>query len=729
MYERSAIVLERYFENLLEYRREGNLRDNFYFYCELVEKLEKYQVNYQKEFIAIQDYNETLKKIKTIQLTQEKLYKRSAKLEYNRNLLFNNLDGKIEEIEKCIEKIEAEVEKNNEDMKSIRVALINALGEFNEKKFELSKCKRYKKMAENDYNEIYEQARANFDLIDQENIAEIKAFAKFDNTEDIIATLQENGSREKIPFNEGVIESATIFWTDIAKKEAASYLTIYDKMVKLMGDIDTGSAKIELHKKYLRNEKAKIDFIIAVKEYMTQFLDYERMTIIHGRKSHNRLMSEACENFNADTVQINNLFELLLREATNKATKKAYKELYNQSYLTEIKEKEEKFKREKNRVNLNTATLINSNYWRIEGVRGIYTVFYKNVSEVFGRDVEEFDIPKEFDENVNEDSEEYDEETAQEEVVEEVVEEKKEEKKKEVPRMPFEIHGSLDIELDEMEKDEDDEDEAFKNFKSINKKSKKSVEENEDDEEDVELIMPSKVTFDDDDEEEEDDEEIDFDDDDESIDDIDIQDDFDDEEDEEDDDEINFDNDDEEDEEDDDEDAEDISFNFDDEEEESIVEIKTKKSSKKIEIPEDESDEIKELLRKKIQSYDDLVDEAVDDFDDEEEEEFDIFGEKYQTIDLTDSDVIPAKTKRKEDIEAEENAQKDAIFFENIRKAQKPKIEEEEEEPSFFGEIKKITSKRHAPIEDEDIQEQKSGMFGKIKKIGTKKKKSSDDVW
>ena len=155
MYERSAIVLERYFENLLEYRREGNLRDNFYFYCELVEKLEKYQVNYQKEFIAIQDYNETLKKIKQIQLTQEKLYKRSAKLEYNRNLLFNNLDGKVEDIEKCIEKIETEVEKNNEDMKSIKVALINTLGEFNEKKFELSKCKRYKKMAENDYNEIY----------------------------------------------------------------------------------------------------------------------------------------------------------------------------------------------------------------------------------------------------------------------------------------------------------------------------------------------------------------------------------------------------------------------------------------------------------------------------------------------------------------------------------------------------------------------------------------------
>ena len=716
MYERSAIVLERYFENLLEYRREGNLRDNFYFYCELVEKLEKYQVNYQKEFIAIQDYNETLKKIKQIQLTQEKLYKRSAKLEYNRNLLFNNLDGKVEEIEKCIEKIEAEVEKNNEDMKSIKTALITTLGEFNEKKFELSKCKRYKKMAENDYNEIYEKAKANFDEIDQENVAEIKAFAKFDNTDDIIATLQENGSGEKIPFNEGVIECATVFGVDIAKKEAAAYLTIYDKMVKLMADIDAGSAKIELHKKYLRNEKAKIDFIVAVKEYMTQFLDYERMTIIHGRKSHNRLMSEACENFNADAVQINNLFELLLRETTNKATKKAYKELYNQSYLTEIREKEEKFKKEKNRVNLNTATLINSNYWRIEGVRGIYTVFYKNVSEVFGRDVEEFDIPKEFDENASEDQDEYDgEDVVVEQVEEEVVEEKKEEKKKETPRMPFEFKGSLDIDFDdeneETEDEEDEEDEAFKNFKRINKKSKK-IDDSDEEELDDDLIMPSKVSFDEEDEfddEFEDEEDDEFDD---------YEDDY--EEDEEDEDDLFSSSDDEDD---------DYEEDEEDEEEESMFESKTnKKKSKRIGIPEDESDEIKEFVRKKIQSYDDLVDDVVDDFEDEEE--FDIFGEKYQNIDLTDSDVIPAKKSREEEIAAKESAKKDQLFFENIRKAQKPKIEDEEEdEPSFFGEIKKITSKRHNTIEDEEIREPKTGMFGKIKKIGTKKKKSSDDVW
>ena len=39
-------------ENFLGYRKEGNIRDNFNNYCELVEKLEKYQINYEKELTA-----------------------------------------------------------------------------------------------------------------------------------------------------------------------------------------------------------------------------------------------------------------------------------------------------------------------------------------------------------------------------------------------------------------------------------------------------------------------------------------------------------------------------------------------------------------------------------------------------------------------------------------------------------------------------------------------------
>ena len=56
-------------------------------------------------------------------------------------------------------------------------------------------------------------------------------------------------------------------------------------------------------------------------------------------------MKEACENFDVDIKQIENLYELLLRETTGKATKKAYKELYNKTYLKNIEEKEKNFEK------------------------------------------------------------------------------------------------------------------------------------------------------------------------------------------------------------------------------------------------------------------------------------------------------------------------------------------------------------------------------------------------
>lgn len=441
MYERSAIVLERYFENLLGYRRQGNIRDNFNNYCELVEKLEKYQINYEKELAATEEFEESLKKIRLVQASQKKLYEKSVKLEYNRNLMFTNIEAKIEETRKCIEKIEADVEKNNKEMLEVKEKLMNALISYNEKKFELSKCKRYKKIAEKAYNDAYEVAINNYDSISQDILEQAKEFAKFEDSEDIISELENNGKNEKIPFNEDVIKDATMFSIDIAKKEVAGYLVIYDKMTKLLADIEEGATKIELHKKYARNEKAKIDFIYGVKDYITQFLDYERMTIIHGRKSHNRLMSEACENFEADIVQINNLFELLVKEIANKSTKKAYKELYNKSYLRDIQEKDERFRKEKNRVNLNTATLINSNYWRIEGIREIFTIFYKIVTEILGRNVDEYDLIKadEYKEPENIENEN-EEEPENEDIVKEVKSIKKQTVVEPKAEIPFEVN-------------------------------------------------------------------------------------------------------------------------------------------------------------------------------------------------------------------------------------------------------------------------------------------------
>ena len=119
---------------------------------------------------------------------------------------------------------------------------------------------------------------------------------------------------------------------------------------------------------------------------------------------HRNLMLEACDNFNTDIAQIDNLYTLLSKEIANKSTKKAYKELYNKSYLIDIEENDEKFKKEKNKINLSTATIMNTNYWRIEGIKNIYTVFYKDVVEVFGKTLDEFEVPKDPDELENEES-------------------------------------------------------------------------------------------------------------------------------------------------------------------------------------------------------------------------------------------------------------------------------------------------------------------------------------
>lgn len=644
MYERSAIVLERYFENLLDYRNDCNIRENFQNYCKLVEKLEKYQINYQKEAEATQEFRESVNKVKAVQAAQDKLYKKSAKLEYNRNLLFGNVEGKVEETRKCIEKIEADVEKNNEAMKENKENLIVALNEYNEKRFELSKCKRYKKMAENDYNEILEEAKSNFEGISQESVNRVKEFAKFNDIEDIIECLDKNGKDEKIPFNEGVISDATKFGLEVAKKEAAGYLLVHDKMGKLLTDIRAGTAKITLHKKYLRNEKAKMDFLFSVKEYIVQFLDYERMTVLYGRKSHNRLMSEACENFNTDIVQINNLYELLLKEVANKATKKAYKELYNKSYLIDIQEKEEKFKKEKSRVNLNTATLINSNYWRIDGIKSIYAMFYKNVFEVFGRDVEEFDLPKEITEDSNDDSDVEVEDIQDNEVQNIVFNEP-------AAEIPFEINSTDDSE----EEDEQSDEELF--------------------------FASAKSDIPEDDEEEENDDW--------------------DEEDESEDNELN----------------EDI-----DEDEEESEESDS--------IDEDESDEYMES-----EEYDDIIDTVVEELQEGSSDEFDIFGEKYQKFDFSESSIFD--TEKKKENKKSKKIKAEVEDYDIVDDGEEFSYENIDEEEDLFSDIKSIKRSKNSKadtIEDFDPVKEENNtktLFRKIKKASTnmKKKNSEGGIW
>ena len=525
-------------------------------------------------------------------------------------------------------------------------------------------------MAENEYTEVYEPTRDNFDGIFPETIAKIKAFSKFKDEADIISVLEENGKDEKIPFNEEVMACATAFSTEIAKKEAAIYLVVYDKMTKLLNDIDNGSARIELHKKYARNEKAKIDFLLAVKDYVVQFLDYERMTVIHGRKSHNRLMSEACENFRSDINQINNLYELLLKETANKATKKAYKELYNKSYISDIKQKEEKFKKEKNRVNLNTATLVNSNYWRIEGIRNIYQVFYYNVSEVFGRNVQEYDLPNEFT-NRDDNGADSDDDTMMEDIIEEVDNEE----------IPFIV--------DEAEEP------VKKETRGRNKKVVEEVVPEEVDEDEEEPVVEDEDTSSESDEEDED---IELDDDDDGeVDTIDSVLEGDDDDDESIFPNANF-------------KRKKLAFDILEKEEEEDTE------SDEEDVSDDEEESVYES-KFKIKDYDDLLNENLN--KDVAAEDFDIFGEKYKNINF-DVDVLPAKIKRQNVEEAAETEEDDnSSLFKAI-----DDLDDKEE----------VNTAINDEIEDIDIINTKpkkkvGGVFKRLRKAPQEDEDEEENLW
>ena len=58
MYERSAIVLERYFENLFGFNKQYNLKENYKNYAEFLEEFEKYQESINNEETIIKEFDE-----------------------------------------------------------------------------------------------------------------------------------------------------------------------------------------------------------------------------------------------------------------------------------------------------------------------------------------------------------------------------------------------------------------------------------------------------------------------------------------------------------------------------------------------------------------------------------------------------------------------------------------------------------------------------------------------
>lgn len=395
MYERSAIVLEKYFNNILKFNKENNLKINYNNYAQVVEEMEKYQKIIVDENEIIEKFDEIAKEIQTIQNSQDKLSKSNIKQEEKRNQLFNEFGEKPENIETKLKKIEDTVSNNNETMEELREDYIKALKIFLERQNERNKCAKLRRVAESNHRLYIENTKKIMEKIDPQDISEIKSFivSEKDNVEkELYDIMIKNGKNEKIGFNSDVIKKAVHIRTDIAQREAEFYISIYEKTKKILGEIDNENLKLARYKKLLRDVSVKLEFLNAEKEYIVGFLDNERMTSMNTQKVHKKMMKEACENFDLDINQINNLYELIIRETTSKSTKKAYKELYNKTYLRDIEEKEKNFEQEANNVKLNLGTVINSNYWRIEGIKNIYNVFQAEVSQKFDKDLSDYRI-------------------------------------------------------------------------------------------------------------------------------------------------------------------------------------------------------------------------------------------------------------------------------------------------------------------------------------------------
>lgn len=78
MYERSAIVLEKYMDKIFEFSKAYNLKTNFSNYEELINEICNYQVLTEKESKIIREFDDTVKQIERIQKKKTK-YMRKIK--------------------------------------------------------------------------------------------------------------------------------------------------------------------------------------------------------------------------------------------------------------------------------------------------------------------------------------------------------------------------------------------------------------------------------------------------------------------------------------------------------------------------------------------------------------------------------------------------------------------------------------------------------------------------
>ena len=503
MYERSAIVLEKYFNKIFGFNEKNNLKNLYNSYKNIIEETCKYQEIIEEEEKQIEQFDQIANEIRNIQQEQKKLYKSNIKLEEDRNKLFDDLDEDPALLEKKLEKIGQTILSNNERLEELKNGFTENLNEFNERQKERNKCSKARRIEEGTHIQLIEELKKELQEIDVNKIKELKQFASAETLDDMKKEIAEiminNGKDEKVKFNEDVVEKSVNARTKIAQKEAESYILVYDKTKRLLNEIENEDIKLDKYQKTLRDVSVKLEFLKAEKEYIVSFLDNERMTAINGLKAHKVMMAEACEKFELDIEQFENLYQLVLREIAGKSTKKAYNELYNKEYLKNIEEKEKNFEEAINNIKLKAGTIINSNYWRIDGIKNIYEVFQNEITTKFGKDLSEYQL-----EELEEEIEDEPEEPIYEDLDDENYENDEDLLSYDFPE------DDDESEIDEEEEYFDDDDDEYADDEE------NDLDEFEDDEDDEDLEEDDEEFFDDDDEDyyeedsEEDEEDDDF---------------------------------------------------------------------------------------------------------------------------------------------------------------------------------------------------------------------------
>lgn len=508
MYERSAIVLEKNFNTILGFDKKPNLKTIYKDYKEITEEIQKYQTILEEEDNIINEFDSVANQIRTIQQEQKKISKANTKSEEERNQLFNDLDESPEIIEKKLIKIEKNISEGNKRFEELRKDYIKAIADFSGKQQERNVYSKSRRTEEKRHLQLIEKMTNDYNTIDKSTLKNIKEFLSSEDNEDIKNDIEnamiENGKDERIPFNKEVIENAVNIRNEIEKKEAECYISVYERTKRILTELNNDDVKVDKYTKHLRDVSLKLTFLKAIKLYIVSFLDNERMSAINGVKIHNKLMTEACENFKADIEQFKNLYELILREIAGKSTKKAYKELYNKEYLKNIEDKEKNFEKEINNIKINTGALINSNYWRIEEIKNIYQIFQNEVSEKFGKDLSEFKLEENENNIISENKTDIEDDIFKTKISDEDVEYVEE----------FEFDEYDDNEYDEEhENDEDEEFEEYYNDEDDENDEEYDEYDDEYDDEDYEEDYEDEYDedqedYDEDDEEYDDDDEI-----------------------------------------------------------------------------------------------------------------------------------------------------------------------------------------------------------------------------